>query len=616
MELFDTSIYQKDTKNNKDENHKNKKYDDYPIEYEIVKEYKKAKEIINKLKKETPAPVGVDIETTSLEPHNGRIRLIQLTTKPKFSYIIDLNYIEIEQIKPELKNLFKGKKIAHNAKFEAKWFESYNIEFKKPIFCTQLANQILTNGISKKGNTLEEIVKNYLKYNLPKEKQQSNWEKELSKEQKEYAARDAAVLIELREILIEKLKENKLLYCAKIEMEAIPAFVQMELEGIRFDWEKIKILKEEIKQEKEEAKKEFLKLIKEKKIIDDFTLNYGVNLRSPEQVLPLLQRAIEPIEINTLNKNELKLYIAKSPIIESYLKWKDLEVQERDCEKYLKHRNKKTNRAHSSFKQLGAEAGRISSTNPNVQNLPKSKNFRSTVIPNTGRVLVCSDYSQIELRITAQIASEDRMIKAYKEGKDLHKLTASLLLNIPEEEVNKYQRQLAKASNFGLIYGQGPTGFQRYAKANYGIDLSLTEAKDFIEKFFKSYPKLKGWQKKVEKELKNSAFVTSLSGRQRYLPEEKRKINNGCNTPVQATGADILKKALSNLIEPLQDLPGYAAIINSVHDEILIECDEAIATQVAKILEKEMISAGEEFINQVPIIAESGTGDSWANSKV
>lgn len=613
LSLFDTESFTSNP-STEEPNNNNGKKKQFQVDYKYITTLEEALVCLEELKQNNN-PIGVDLETTTLSPHTGRIRLIQLAQSKDFSYVLDIDKIE-RFPKKELNELFKGrKKIAHNACFESQWLEKYGVPIRYPIFCTMLGRQILINGQSNRKISLAASVESYLEIEIDKEEQQSNWEGNLTKEQIKYAARDAALLPPLRQKILERLKDRNLIECAKLEMRAIAGFAQMEIEGLKFDWDFVESIIPELEQKLEEARKDFLEELKTKSSDNDFYIEHGLNLRSVSQLLPTMQNAGLPIK--SMNKDELKQYIADYSLIDKYLHWKDLETQIKDAQKYLNHKNKVTLRAHSSFRQFGAEAGRVTSSNPNVQNLPRSTNFRKAIIPEPNRIFVCADYSQIELRIIAQIANEKKMIQAYQEGKDLHRLTASIVLSIPEEKVDKESRRIAKAINFGLIYGQGAKGFQRYAKTNYGIDLSLDKSEEFISKFFKAFPGLRNWHNEVKKQLNHSAFVYSLSGRQRFLLEEKRKLTNGANTPVQGTGADILKLAIANLIPNLDELnkEGYAKIVNCVHDEILLEVDSHIGGKAKEILEQTMIKAGEHFINEVPIVAEANLGTTWEDAK-
>jgi DNA polymerase-1 len=223
-------------------------------------------------------------------------------------------------------------------------------------------------------------------------------------------------------------------------------------------------------------------------------------------------------------------------------------------------------------------------------------------------VIIKADYAGIELRIAARVTNEERMLKAFQEGEDLHKLTASLVLGKPLQEVTKNERQIAKAVNFGLLYGQGPAGLKTFAKSSYGVSLSLEEATEYRTAFFREYPGLADWQRRVKHE--QAAETRTLAGRRRLLGgrEDNRK---RLNTPVQGTGGDALKAALALLWERRNECPEAFPIL-ACHDEIAIEAPEEHAEEAAEWLKRCMIDAMHPLIAPVPVEVEVTVGKTWA----
>ena len=236
---------------------------------------------------------------------------------------------------------------------------------------------------------------------------------------------------------------------------------------------------------------------------------------------------------------------------------------------------------HCQFWQLGAQSGTFTCSNPNLQQIPRNKETRSCFIANPNYKLIIADYSQIELRIAAEITQDKTMIDAYNRGEDLHKLTASIVLNKPLDEISKGDRQIAKSANFGLIYGSSINGFRSYAEGNYGISLTEKEAKKIMDNFFKSYSGLAKWHKQTKSRFYNQGIneTRTLSGRSRYF--DKSTPQQILNTPVQGLGADMLKLALGKLVSALKGLD--CKILATVHDEIILEAREEIADKVANI---------------------------------
>jgi DNA polymerase-1 len=278
-----------------------------------------------------------------------------------------------------------------------------------------------------------------------------------------------------------------------------------------------------------------------------------------------------------------------------------------------------------SWKQLGAESGRMSCAEPNLQQIPRGAGYRRCIVARPGRVLVKADYSQIELRIAAKIADETAMIAAYRDGADLHTLTAAAVTGKPFEDIGKADRQLAKAVNFGLLYGMGCKTLAGYARSNYGVTLAEAEAKRYRDKFFRAYPGLKAWHHRVTRTVEaaftrdpNATHETrTLLGRRRVLPvaagpADRRypSVNDALNTPVQGTGADGLKLALGLLWERRADCPGATPLI-FCHDEIVVEAPADRADAAAAWLKSAMIDGMAPLIAPVPVEVEVTTGPTW-----
>ena len=273
-----------------------------------------------------------------------------------------------------------------------------------------------------------------------------------------------------------------------------------------------------------------------------------------------------------------------------------------------KHIHPTTRRIHPNYWQLGAATGRMSCSNPNLQQIPRSDDFRRCFVPAPKHKIIVADYSQIELRVAAEISNDQTMIKAYQEGKDLHALTASLVTGKPLGAITKDERQQAKAVNFGLTFGMGAKGLQSYARNSYGVEMTEHQAETFRNRFFEAYKGIAEWHGKVRN---NPSRVTrTLGGRRRLWVAEVAKLTARLNTPVQGSAGDILKKAMAMLPQAL-DGTG-ARIIGTVHDEIILEVPEERDKGVAHILKKTMEEAGGYYLKKVPVKVEVSTADSWA----
>ena len=270
----------------------------------------------------------------------------------------------------------------------------------------------------------------------------------------------------------------------------------------------------------------------------------------------------------------------------------------------------KTGRIHANYWQLGAATGRFSCSGPNFQQVPRDAGVRACFVAEDGNKLVIADYSQIELRIAAEISEDQRMTEAYRNGADLHRLTASLVQGMSLDEVTTAQRQAAKAINFGLVFGMGPRRLKYSAKHSYDVEMALAEAKTFRNRFFEVYSGIRAWHRKSEQELKHTNKQRTLCGRRFIWKDIPPSFTVFINRQVQGTAADIAKIALGELPSALKE--SEAKIIAMIHDEIIIEVPEANAVEAARRLQQTMEAAGRELLKQVPVVAEARIADSWA----
>jgi DNA polymerase-1 len=262
-------------------------------------------------------------------------------------------------------------------------------------------------------------------------------------------------------------------------------------------------------------------------------------------------------------------------------------------------------RVYAAWRQIGANSGRMACSSPNLQNLPRDPRYRKCFTAPPGRVLVKADYSQIELRIAAKVAGESNMIAAYRRGDDLHTLTARRLVG--KDDVSKADRQLAKAVNFGLLYGMGARGFRVYARSKYGVELSPDEAERYRAAFFAAYPALRSWHGKIGR-TKDAAIETRTLAGRRCL--DVSRFNEKLNLPVQGTGADGLKKALGLLWDRRAECPGAVPVL-VVHDEIIVECDADKADAAAAWLKAAMLDGMTPLVAPVPVEVEVSVAPTW-----
>jgi DNA polymerase I-like protein with 3'-5' exonuclease and polymerase domains len=389
----------------------------------------------------------------------------------------------------------------------------------------------------------------------------------------------------------------------------------MELNGVKLDVDKWKALINNAETKKKEAEKELMEILREGKGEEQHTLFgdiHSINLNSSSQLLTAFKKI--GININDTSNKTLQKNIDKDAIkwLLEYRKYEKLITS--FGENMLKLVNKVTGRVHPDFNQFGADTGRFSCQNPNVQQIPHSQDFRECFIAEKGNKLITADYSQAELRILAQLSNDPKFIEAFCSGEDLHKLTASQMFNVPLDKVEKSMRSAAKTINFGLAYGRGASSLA----GQLGVDPK--EAKKLIDQYFAAYSGVKDWLEKAAKDAFELGYSLTPYGRKRFYEKPRHNDKDysskkasierqGKNTPIQGANADITKIALVFLYESLKQY--NAKLVNTVHDEIVVEASEEVAEQVQHLLEQEMQRAGAEVVKSVPMKVDGQIADYW-----
>jgi len=446
-------------------------------EYQLITNNEQLKEIIKNLAKEKV--LAIDTETTGLDPHSHKIRLIQIATNKYPTYLIDCFKCDVNLIQPLLTN--DSIKIFHNAKFDLQFFFALGLEVNQSLFDTMLAHQLINSGKNNINSSLKTITKEYLNIELNKDEQISDWVSDtLSDSQLDYATKDAKVLLSLRDKLKQIIVNRNLTKIAKIEFDCIHAIAMMEFNGLLlYEAEWKKILENTLVRKQQLADELKVKLALPNQTNTLFEIKTELNLDSPKQLLEALN--YHGIKVNNTNSKTLKK-LADNPLVKLLLEYKKLtKIISSFGDSLLKKINPITGRLHGSYWQLGSQSGRLTSSNPNLQQIPRNEETRSCFVATPSHKLIIADYSQIELRIASELTNDKTMISAYNKGEDLHKLTASIVLNKPLDEVTKEDRQIAKSANFGLIYGASVNGFRGYAESNYGINLTEKEAKTIMK---------------------------------------------------------------------------------------------------------------------------------------
>ena len=590
--------------------------------YKLIKNEEELRKAVESLS--AHQVIGLDTETTELDPYFGRLRLVQLAT-PSGVHIIDLdafgdrgngNLHETNALAPlrELLSAPRPIKIAHNAKFDAKFIKHTLGVDLGGIFDTLLASQLIGAGDIEERHGLEAVASRYLNESVDKTERLSNWNFELSDAQLEYAARDAAVLVPLREKLIERLRSDSLIQCAQLEFECVMTVADMELTG--FFMHKDRWLEQLAIVEKRRGQLagELQDVLAEES--NQGTLFGGpqrdeINLDSHQQLTKALERLGISVPDSTRNW-KLQPLAAEYPVIATLLEYRTVQKALTSYgQNMIDLINPTTHRLHADFRQIGAPTGRFSCTNPNIQQVPHAVEYRRCFSGHPeGRKLVIADYSQIELRILAEFSGDRGFINAFNSGADLHRVTAAEVFNVSADQVTREQRDFAKRLNFGVVYGIGAQRFSIMTGS------SVAEAENILRKYFATYRGLDTYLHEAADRAVRDRQARTGSGRLvrfRYDEQDRQQISmtkrNGKNTPIQGTSADILKRALRLLKDELRGT--NAQIVNIIHDEIVVEADTDEAEEVARKVERAMCAAGEEYVKTVPVKVETEIADEW-----
>lgn len=563
--------------------------------------------------------LGFDTETTELDPYAGELRLVQISNG-RSTKIVDLRpFAEKGDLRtlPELARFRallesdRQTKIAHNAKFDAKWVRHHLGVELGGVFDTYLASQLVAAGDSDRRHSLADTAFFFLAAELDKSEQVSDWSAaELSPSQLEYAARDAAIMVPLREKLSDRIATDDLDRVARLEFECVMPIAEMELNGFYLDESRWRRQLETVMSKQEKVADELQEMLSAGVAQATLFGRAEINLDSQAQVTDALLNLGVPVP-DTTRAWQLQPLAAQYPVIDKLLEYRGVAKSISSFgENILEFIEPKTGRIHADFRQIGAPTGRFSCSNPNLQQIPHEQEYRSCFRAPDGRKLVIADYSQIELRILADFSDDRNFIDAFLSGLDFHATAASQVFGVKPEDVTPEQRSFAKRLNFGVVYGIGASRFAMMT------GLSQNEAENTLRRYFATYRGLDDWLRNAGRQVADERFARTASGRTmrfRFDENDRRQVaaaqRNGKNMPIQGTSADILKRALRLLHD---DLRGTSAkLVNIVHDEIIVECDADETEQTAERLEKAMRSAGEEFLKKVPIKVDVAAGDEW-----
>ena len=596
--------------------------------------------------------VALDTETTGLQPKAGGLRLIQFAAEGQFPVVIDCweldnrDWLRLDQFLEQSRRW-----IAHNAVFDLGWLQEHELYPKGSVYCSMLASRILTNGLPNIRNGLQHVVQRYLKKEISKEEQASDWSaSSLRPEQLAYAAYDVQLLLELWEPLLQRLATGQLMAAWELECRALPAVAQMQRTGLPFSRDKLETLRDELAEANQRMGAEFVvaldaalpegsKLPRD----SDGSLNLrpkatgtvrsgdkmpaGFNINSPHQLKAVFTALLgeTPVDADgkpSCSRAALREYAADHAIVVQYLQWKRVEKRRQMIESLLKHQDP-DGFIRASYLQMGADTGRMSCMSPNLQQVPRDNNFRACVVAPEGWSIVDADFAQMELRLAAVEAEDVMMVRAFQEGEDLHTVTAAAIYGDAftegDEAARKSMRQIAKSANFGLLYGSGAKGLRSYAGA-MGIQMTMEEAAEVRDKFHDLYRGIHTWQQRAASAAQNSganaAVRIRVSDLRRMLPGEHNKLTTRCNTVIQGAGAAVLKLALAKLwklvFEAGEDEVKIAA---AIHDELLLLVREGKEQEWAEKLSQVMEEAEAKWLGDVPASAEAHYGKTWTEAK-
>jgi len=579
--------------------------------------------LLQNLEKQTA--VCFDTETTGIDAlHAELVGMSFAYEKGKAFYVpFPENQEEAQALVNKFVPFFENEnieKIGQNLKYDLKILSNYGVTVKGKLFDTMIAHYLINPDMR---HNMDILAETYLKYSPKsietligkKGKNQLNMRDVPLEDIKEYAAEDADITLQLKEIFTTELDktETKKLF-DEIEIPLVSVLADMETEGIRLDVEFLKAMSSEMDVE--------IKSLEEK-IYE--TAGERFNLASPKQLGDIL---FDKLKIGGAKQKKTKTgqyatgeevltYLANdNPIVKDILDWRQMvKLQSTYILALPEQVDKKTLRVHTDYMQTVAATGRLSSNNPNLQNIPirtqRGRQIRKAFVArDEDYTLISADYSQIELRIIAALSGEENMIKAFQDGEDIHRATAAKVFNVALEEVSREQRSNAKTVNFGIIYGVSAFGLSNQTS------LSRSESAALIDAYYKTYPRLKSFISEQVDFAREKGYVQTILGRRRYLKDinsanavvRSAAERNAVNAPIQGSAADVIKIAMINIHKKLRDENWKSKMLLQVHDELVFDVHKDELEKIQPMIKHEMENA---FKMSVPLEVEIGLGKDW-----
>ncbi|KAB1156797.1 DNA polymerase I [Flavobacterium luteum] len=591
--------------------------------YQIIQGDLPVKLLLQNLLNQTS--VCFDTETTGIDALNAELVGISFSFEKGKGFYVPFpeNQEEAKILVDKFKPFFESEtieKIGQNIKYDLKILSRYGVSIKGKLFDTMIAHYLINPDMRHNMDVLSET---YLKYSPKsietligkKGKNQQSMRNVAIEDIKEYATEDADITFQLKQNfspILDKTETKKLF--EEIEIPLIPVLAAMEMEGINLDVPYLKQMSIEMAKESAALEQKIYESAGEK-----------FNLASPKQLGDIL---FDKLKIGGAKQKKTKTgqyatgeeilsYLEKdNPIVKDILEWRQMvKLQSTYIDALPNQVDPKTGRVHTDYMQTVAATGRLSSNNPNLQNIPirteRGRLIRKAFIArDENYTLLSADYSQIELRIIAALSGEENMLKAFQNNEDIHKSTAAKVFNVPLEEVTKEQRSNAKTVNFGIIYGVSAFGLSNQTS------LSRKESAELIDAYYATYPKLKSYMSKQIDFARQNGYVQTILGRRRYLKDinsanmmvKSGAERNAINAPIQGSAADIIKIAMINIHKKLTSENWKSKMLLQVHDELVFDVHNTELEKIQPIIKHEMENA---FKMEVPFDVKIGIGENW-----
>ena len=592
-----------------------------PHKYQLIENQDEASQLYDFLR--TKEILCLDTETTSTNAIEAELVGLSFAVKEKEAYYVAIpaNHEEAQQYVNIFKPLYEDErilKVGQNIKYDYEVLRHYGVDIQGPMFDTMLAHYVLQPELHHNMDDMAETLLHYKTVHIdeligPKGKGQKNMRDLSPQEVYEYAAEDADITLRLKNVLEPRLKEAGAEHLFwDIEMPLVKVLADMELGGVRLDTKQLKATQQAFTERMNAYERHAYEEAGEM-----------FNISSPKQVGDILFGKMQLLEKPKRTKTGqyvtseevLQQLRGKAPIVDDILNYRGMKkLLGTYVEALPKLINPQTRHIHTSFNQAITSTGRLSSSDPNLQNIPvrddDGKEIRKCFVPDEGCRWFSADYSQIELRIMAHLSGDENMIEAFRENQDIHRATASKIWKEPMDQVTDAQRKKAKQANFGIIYGITAFGLAQR------MDIPTGEARQLIDDYFKTFPKVRQYMENAKQTAREKGYAETMYGRRRYLPDINSHNatvrgfaeRNAINAPIQGSEADIIKRAMIGIWRRFKQEGIRSKMTLQVHDELNFSVYPDEAERVERIVLEEMQGAAKL---QVPLTADAGWGDNW-----